>query len=286
MGTNLIEKKGRLTYTQGSMKNSVRILAALLVLVASCSGAGCRGPAPSGGGLPKAAIVDQLYLLEPNPSFIARATEILENSGFTVDLWQGAAVTVDFYRKLPGMGYKLILLRVHSGLLMSLEKEGAKPLDTTYLFTGENYTSTRYVRDQLTDKVSNALMYEKYPLVFAVNSAFVKSAEGRFDNTVIVLEGCESYYYEDMPAAFVAKGAAAYVGWSTVVSLEHVDKATLELLADLCNNNMTLADGISRTMAGQGQDPSFGAYLKFYPPASGNRTMAELIKGSGNEAGK
>ena len=73
---------------------------------------------------------------------------------------------------------------------MSLEGGEARPLNTTYLFTAENYTTTRYVKDQLTEKVSNAMIYEQYPLVFAVNSAFIKSASGRFDNTVVVLLGC------------------------------------------------------------------------------------------------
>ena len=244
---------------------------------------GCRSSGQDHSVMEKAAIIDQLYLLEPNPYFIDNATRILESDGFTVDLWQGSDVTVDFYRKLPAMGYKLIVFRVHSGLLMSLEKGEAKPLDTTYLFTAENYTTTRYVKDQLTDKVSNAMMYEQSPLVFAVNSAFIKSASGRFDNTVVILMGCESYYYDDMPAAFIEKGASAYVGWSTVVSLEHVDKAALGLLAGVCTANVTLAEGITRTMADPGRDPSFGAYLRFYPPDSGGKTVKQLIKGNRDE---
>jgi hypothetical protein len=259
------------------------ILIVLLALAVLIPLAGCRGAAPGGSQTDKAAIIDQLYLLEPNPSFIARATQILESYGFTVDLWQGGEVTVDFYRKLPAMGYKFIVFRVHSGLLMSLEKEGAKPLSTTYLFTAENYTTTRYITDQLTDKVSNAMMYEKYPLVFAVNSEFIKGADGRFDNTVVLLLGCESYYYDDMPQVFIEKGASAYVGWSTVVSLEHTDKAALDLLDNLCTARLTLAEGISRTMADLGRDPSFGAYLKFYPADSGGKTLPELIKGNGDE---
>src|SRR4030042_399627 len=96
------------------------------------------------------------------------------------------------------------------------------------------------------------------PSIFTVNSAFIKSASGRFANTLVILMGCESYYYDDMPAAFVEKGASAYVGWSTVVSLEHVDKAALDLLGNLCTANLTLAEGIKRTMDGLGNDPNFG----------------------------
>jgi hypothetical protein len=261
------------------MKLYLKVFIAVLALAAALLALpGCHSSEKATGTKAKAAIIDQLYILEPNPSFIDGATRILESYGFNVDLWQGAQVTVDFYRKLPAMGYKLIVFRVHSGLLMSMEKGGAKALDTTYLFTAENYTTTKYVKDQLTDKVSNAMMYEKYPLVFAVNSAFFKSASGQFNNTFVILMGCESYYYDDMPAAFIEKGASAYVGWSTVVSLDHVDKAALDLLNNLCTANLTLGEGIKRTMAGLGQDPSFGAYLKYYPPGSANQTVKQLIK--------
>jgi hypothetical protein len=262
------------------MKNYLKVLAAILMLAAVfLSLSGCRSSAKNSGAPEKAAIIDQLYILEPNSSFIEKAAGILESGGFTVDLWQGKDITVDFYRKLPAMGYKLIIFRVHSGLLMDVKGGEAKALETTYLFTAENYTTVKYVADQLTDKVSNAMMSDKIPLVFAVNSAFIKSSSGKFDNTVVILLGCESYYYNDMPAAFMGKGASAYVGWSTVVSLDHVDKAALNLLENLCTVNLTLADGIARTNADLGQDPSFGAYLKYYPPVSGNQTVRELIQG-------
>ena len=240
---------------------------------------GCQGSVQNKNTPEKAAIIDQLYILEPNPSFIDNASQLLESYGFTVDLWQGSEVTVDFYRKLPTMGYKLIIFRVHSGLLTDIKVGETPAQETTYLFTSENYTTVKYIKDQLTDKVSSAMISDKMPLVFAVNSAFVKGTGGRFDNTVVILMGCESYYVDDMPAAFVEKGAAAYVGWSTLVGLEYVDNAALDLLKNLCAGNLTLNDGIARTMAGLGSDPNFGAYMKYYPPASGNQTVKELIKG-------
>ncbi len=226
----------------------------------------------------KAAIIDQLYLREPNPTFIAEAKRILESYGFEVDVWQGAEVTVDFYNKLPSLGYKFIVFRVHSGLLLSLEGEKVVALENTYLFTAENYTTTRYVGDQLTDKVSNAMMEENTPLVFAVNSEFIKSADGKFNRTVILAMGCESYKYDDMPLAFIEKGASAYIGWSDVVSLQHVDEVTLDILENLCAANMTIAQSIALTMADMGTDPYFGSHLKLYPSASGNNTVAELIR--------
>ena len=204
---------------------------------------------------------------------------MLEAYGFKVDLWQGEDVTVEFYRELPKYGYKLILLRVHTGLLLSMVHAKIVPSETTYLFTGETYTTTKYVPEQLTDRVSNALMTTEYPLVFAVNSEFIKEDfEGNFNKTVVITMGCESSYLDDMTEAFIQKGASAYLGWSGVVSLEYVDDATLHLLSNLCNENMTVAEGIAKTMSELGLDPYFRAYLKYYPAESGSQTIKELIR--------
>jgi len=259
------------------MKRYLTIIPIVLALSALMT-TSCGDTQEEYDGTPRAAIVDQLYLLEDNPTFITETTALLESCGFTVDLWQGQEITVDFYRELPKRGYKLIVFRVHSGLLLTLEESGVEPLEATYLFTGESYTTTKYVSEQLTDKVSNALMAEDYPLVFAVNSEFIREAKGNFDNTFIISMGCESYYFDDMPAAFIKKGASVYIGWSTVVSLEYVDATTLNLLNNLCTENMTVAQGIAETMAELGHDPYFDAYLKYHPAESESKKIAELTK--------
>ena len=260
------------------MKRCLIILVAALVLVVIVILASCRSPAQEDNGPDRAAIVDQLYLREANPVIIAGITQILESYGFEVDLWQGAQITVDFYRELPRRGYKLIVFRVHSGLLLSLEGEEVKPLEGTYLFTAENYTTTKYVSEQLADKVTNAMMAEDFPLIFAVNSKFIRDTKGDFNNTVIIAMGCESYYFDDLPTIFIEKGASAYIGWNTIVSLEYVDAAMLNLLNNLCTGNMTLTRGIESTMDELGYDPYFNAYLKLYPPESGSKTISELIE--------
>ena len=275
----VIEKMPGVFYTHIiTMRYHLKIFTIIIALITFLAlPAGCGDTEQVEGALEKAAIIDQLYLLEPNSSFISEAAGLLESYGFAVDLWQGSEITVDFYRKLPSMGYKLIIFRVHSGLLVNIQGGAAKAIETTYLFTAENYTTVRYITDQLTDKVSNALMSDRIPLVFAVNSAFIKGAEGRFQDSVVIMMGCESYYYEDMPKVFIEKGASAYIGWSTVVSLDYVDNAVLDLLGNLFAANMPLAKGINQTMSDLGRDPNFNAYLKYYPPASGNHTVKELI---------
>jgi hypothetical protein len=261
----------------------LKITFVLFLLVALVLPAGCSPTPTVEEPLNKAVIVDQLSLRDPNPEFIVAATEILESFGFTVDVWQGLDITVDFYHKLPSMGYRFVLLRVHSGTLVSQEGDAVTVSNTTYLFTTENYTTTKYVGDQLADRVSNALMEENTPLVFAVNSEFMRRADGQFNGSFILAMGCESFKYNDMPAAFLEKGAAVYIGWSDVVTLEYVDRATLDLLNNLFTANMTLSEGITTTLNRLGYDPYFGSHLKCAPSASANRTMVDILGQLSNE---
>ena len=253
--------------------------ASLIVTLTACLLTSCGQPPGGDSSQPKAAIVDQLHLLEANPDFVIRTTTILESQGFKVDLWQGQQITVDFYQQLPKLGYKLIIFRVHSGLLLALvHAHEAVPSKTSYLFTGETYTTTKYITEQLNDKVSNALMSEDYPLVFAVNSGFIKDdTEGNFDNTAIIAMGCESLYFNDMAEAFTQKGASVYLGWSDVVSLEHTDNSTLNLLENLFSENTTIEQSMTQTMTEVGYDPYFNSYLKYHPAGSGGYTLKELL---------
>jgi len=250
-----------------------------LLLAASLLTACGGNLAASQDNAPRAAIIDQLYLLKPEQEFVTRTTEVLESQGFVVDLWQGQEITVDFYRSLPDYGYKFIIFRTHSGTLLGVEGSQLVPSETTYLFSGETYATNKHVAEQLTDRVSNALMTEDYPPVFAVNSEFVaKEMNGEFDDTVILMMGCESLQNDDMAAAFVQKGASVYLGWSTVVSLQYVDRTTLELVRNLYTENLTVERGVGRTMKNEGIDPYFHAYLKYYPQESGRQTLNELIR--------
>lgn len=240
---------------------------------------GCsQGPSNSEPGL-KAAIVDQLYLLEPNPEFIDQATAHLEAAGFEVDIYQGEEVTVNFYRKLPEHRYRLIIFRAHSGLMQRQEDSHVVVKEATYLFSGETYTQTRYVREQLTDQILPAKMIEDYPSVFAINSKFLLSSmAGRFEDTVIIMMGCGTTYLDDMAAVFVLKGASIYIGWNSGVGIDYVDEAALLMVKSLCIEDTTIEEAVAETMDQKGPDPSTGASLKYYPLESGNQTIRELIE--------
>ena len=243
-----------------------------LTLFSACS-------TPSSTSEPKAAIVDQLYSLHPNPAFVAEMTALLEGCGFKVDVYQGKQIDVEFYRELPEHGYQVIILRAHAGLLARRESPEVMAKETTHLFTDEVYTERKYVREQLDDQMVPAEMTKDYPLVFAVNSKFIlESMDGSFNKTAIITMGCSTLCLEDMAAAFSIKGASTYLGWDRFVSIDHVDEATIYLVQRLCVDNLTVAEAVEATMTEKGHDPIFGAILKYYPQKSGDQTINELIE--------
>jgi len=227
---------------------------------------------------PKAAIVDQLYLLEPNQDFIDKVTADLEACGFEVDIYQGNEVSVKFYKELPEYGHKLIIFRAHAGVVGRREDSQVVEKQATYLFTGETYIKAKYIREQLTDQVLPAKMVADYPGVFAVSSRFfLESTNGMFEDTVILMMGCSTTYLSDMVAAFILKGASIYIGWNRSLSIGYLDEATIHLIHNLCVEGLTVEKAVAKTMAQVGADPLTQASLRYYRKESGNKTVAELI---------
>ena len=255
-----------------------RIYIALAVLILALPGLTLFSACPTPGTGAKAAIVDQLYSLHPNPEVVAEMTALLEGGGFKVDLYQGKQIDVKFYRELPEKGYRVIIFRAHSGLLARSESPGVLAKETTFLFTDEVYSERKYVLEQLQDQMVPAEMSTNYPRVFAVNSKFIlESMDGSFSNTAVIMMGCSTLCLEDMAAAFFLEGASTYLGWDRFVSISHVDEATLYLVQKLCVDKLTVAEAVAATMSEKGSDPVFDAILNYYPSQSGDRTLEELI---------
>jgi len=233
-------------------------------------------PSPNGPGKPRAAIVDQLYSLQENEGFIAGVTAELEDYGLEVDLHQGDDITVDFYRGLAGYGYKLIIFRAHSGLVI----EDGQVLPKTLLFTNEEYSAGRYSYEQIDDRLGKGSAGEGYPMMFGITAKFVtsRSMPGTFDDTVIIMMGCSGIYYTDMAEAFVAKGASVYLGWHGSVNLHYVDTATPYLMRQLCSHNATIEEAVDSTMEVIGPDPTYLAELRYYPAEKGDKTLEELLQ--------
>jgi len=221
----------------------------------------------------KAAIVDHLSLTIPNESFNQTVTNILKEAGYAVDYYLGEEVTVGFYKNLPTHGYDLIVLRVHSGL-----SNGTLP--PLCLFTSERYSETKYVWEQLTDRVTGVAYSEEEAKMgiayFGVTPKFVQQdMKGNFQNATIIMMGCNGltellYPYPvspSMPEAFVGKGAKVYIGWDLAISASHTDKATIKLLQHLITERQTIKQAVTETMKEVGPEPENGSILLYYPEA-------------------
>lgn len=226
----------------------------------------------------KAAIVDHLSLTVPNQTFNQTATNILQEAGFTVDYYPGEEITVEFYKNLPTHGYNLIFLRVHSGLF-----NGTQP--PLCLFTSEHYSETKYVLEQLTDRLTGVAYSEEEAKMgiayFGVTPKFVQQdMKESFQNTTIIMMGCNGltellYPYPvplPMPEAFVGKGAKVYVGWDLAVSAGHTDQATIQLITYL-TQNQTITQAVENTMNEVGPDPISESVLLYYPTEAQNHVI-------------
>jgi len=218
------------------------------------------GPAAA----PRAAIVDQLSLTQPNPAFVETVTDLLEQAGYAVDYYPGEEVTVEFYRYLPTLGHKLIIFRVHS----ALGREDGQLADWVTLFTADPYDATWYVSEQAQHSLSR-VSYEEYgPKYFGIMPGFIKSSmEADFPDTTIIIMGCDGLRSDKIAEAFVQKGAKAVVAWDGLVSSTHTDTATEHLLQHLLIDELTLKEAIAQTMAEVGPDPVYDSTtLLLYPP--------------------
>jgi len=232
-------------------------------------------PSPDNAGELRAVIVDQLSSLQENEAFVTNVTKELEDYGFEVDLYQGDDITVDFYRHLPSHGYKLIILRAHSGLLAEDEEVIMK----TVLFTNEDYSQSKYVAEQLRDRLLMARVGEGYPMVFGIPPEFIRvSMNGKFDDAVVIMMGCSGIFLEDLAKAFVDRDASAYVAWNGSVELYYVDEATPYLLGQLCSGNRSIEEAVDATMDVIGPDPEHAAGLKYYPSGNGDKKLEQLMK--------
>jgi hypothetical protein len=221
----------------------------------------------------KAAIVDQGSLSPvagPNPDFIETTTNILRQAGYTTDYYSGEKVTVEFYRNLPTHGYSIIILRVHSSAAALEGKEYVEfPVS---LFTSEKYTSTKYVWEQSTDQlVIASFSMPQPPYYFAITPEFVTSSmNGKFQNSIIVMMGCEGVSNTKMAEAFIKKGAKTYISWNKSVSVSHTDLATTHLLQHLITERQTIKQAVNITMEEVGPNPIDNSILLYYPIESGN----------------
>ena len=257
------EAKPRKRYLLGI--GSIVVFLALLVLALgaiSCSAGRVTPTATPEPEHRKAALVDQIALTAPNPDFTDQALAYLEEAGFSTDVYEGEKVTVEFFRTLPEQGYQLIVFRSHSTNIINENIPGGP----VFLFTSELYDKNKYVKEQLANRIGRAKMLydDDSPLYFAIVSGFVRQGMvGRFDDTLIIIGGCQSLGTPDLGQAFIERGASAVVGWNDWVDMSHNDKAILHLLRGLTTDRLTLEQAVRRTMNEIGSAPAYDSVLTY-----------------------
>ena len=209
-------------------------------------------------------LVGQFY--NQSPSFTEETSKLLRARGLSVRIHKSDEVTVEFYRRLPTYGYRLIILRVHSGISEWL------PEHPTFLFTSEPYSASKYVFEQLSDEIMGGVLNPESDeeSVFTVGPMFVRvSIQGNFDGAAIILSSCLSLCNEHLAKALMDKGASVFVSWNEKVTLEHTDRATLVRLKALIVERTSVEQAVRRVMKEVGSDPTHESYLKYYPSSKG-----------------
>ena len=226
----------------------------------------------------KAVIVDQLSHMFPNNTFIESVKELLKDAGFTVDYYSSNKVNVDFFRRLLGEGYSLIILRVHSAQIEGTTQIG--------FFTSQLYSKTQYIDEQMSDQVFPAtpqmtarqLFSRNFPVYFAIGPNFIRQTSyTRLGNSIIIAMGCDSLKYTDTAQAFIQKGAKVYIGWNGLVSASHTDKATTQLLRHLIIEKQTIGQAVENTVKEIGADPTYKSILEYYPHSSSQQTIESIV---------
>jgi len=242
------------------------VFASVLVVLSRSGGESVELPTAGPAGGPRAAIVDQLGLTQPNPAFVETATDVLEQAGYAVDYYPGERVTVEFYRTFPAQPHELIIFRVHS----ALGREDGLPADWVTLFTADSYRDNWYIDEQKTRRLSKVSYYEDGPSYFGIMPEFVRSSmKGDLRGSTIVMMGCDGLASETIAEALVEKGAKAVVSWNGLVSSDHTDAAAEQLLRHIVTEKLTLREAVDKTETELGPDPAYGSVLRLYPPEGG-----------------
>ncbi len=194
----------------------------------------------------------------------------LGEANLTLDVYTHWNVSVDLYRRLPSLGYRLIILRVHTA---AYYRDG-RPVHVA-LGTGEPFVPHRYVELQLSRKIGALVLLTSDDRYFAVPPEFIESEmEGDFGGAIIVIAGCKGLVTNVTARALVDRGASVVIGWDEDVSAHHTDRATV-MLVRLLAEGRTVEEAVSEVMRVLGPDPQYGARLRWYPQSAGDVRLVE-----------
>jgi len=222
---------------------------------------------------PRAIILDNLGLDGQSPSgedipFVRETRELLGGIGVKVDYVGVKDVTLEVYRNLAK--YNLVILRVHSGLLIGEE--------VVCFFTSESFSQNLDKYGEWFNKkyLAKATFERSGESFIGVKPDFIRNClNGEFHNSIIITMGCNSSINDSMARAFVNdRNALAYIGWTSDVTVNHTDSATLGLLKSFFENNETIKEAINKAPA----DHKTDAKLTYYPEKAAKLRPREIIE--------
>ncbi len=208
---------------------------------------------------PLAVIVDGLSIDYPNPQLINDTRVILGKAGYRTELYQGLNVTVELYSKLASLRPKLVLLRIHGGVLMY---EGQRTGGVG--FFAEPYQEGKYPASVL-HYLGIGKPFLSSKEYFVATFVYLRDfMQGQFEGTTVIVMSCNSLEDEAMAKVFTDKGASAYIGWTGSVTPEHMDKAGLLVLRKMLEKKMNAEEAVAQVSSELGPDPFYRGELDIY----------------------
>ena len=246
--------------------------------------AGFRLAADASPHPPVAVIYDQISLDDPRDDFSRRSRSLLVDAGYRVQHIGPRQASVRHFAELPRSAPSLLILRTHAALVVEngqwtpeVALFTAEPVDASHEPTNDGQTWEIETRQQAKPwpgasggpsreeilaliPVRRTSGHDRRPM-YGIGARYVREHMiGRFDDTIVMLMGCDGMRGRAISEAFLARGARAVVGWSTEVSAAHTDHATLSFVRAVAKG-ASVADAVRFAMLHAGPDPTSGAYL-------------------------
>jgi len=240
----------------------VAALAALALALAAAALYATQGRSPGSHGCTNCALIaDGLSEDYPNPALIKELRALLEKAGYHVYVAEGRQVNLELYQHLTR--YKLVILRVHGGVAVEHTNRG-----NTYLggiFTGVPW-SNNYTKLGIERYVAKARpILAPHRLYVAVLPRFwLEKLQGRFPpGSVMIVSSCWATADPKVIEALFLHNLSMYIGWNHKVTLQHADRALLELVKAVTEKHMNWEQAVYYVNQHLGPDPKTGAQLYY-----------------------
>jgi len=203
-----------------------------------------------------AAVIDELAATAPDPDSVNNMTISLEKAGYKVDYYGPKEVTVDLFKRLPSLGYGILVLRSHSTGWVG---------DVIATVTSEPYSADKYTNEQLANQVVRVHIGVDNKDYFGITPKFVRELmQGTFSSSIVIMMGCTGLINSEMAQAFVARGAEVFISWKQVIFVNRADGAA-EALIQLMIGGRPVKEAVAVASEAAPPGPDSNSQLAYYP---------------------